>query len=199
VIDVLHAKLKFTSREESKRLFHTWLWSSLRDYFATSHNGPYIQLMVILRSSLQRTISAQGYNIIIDTDSLCQIMDTFKTLDPMPTAVDAIRLLQKQGNWNIWAITNGGKEATANLLRRAGILDAFGGGANIQSCDDLLLSKPHPRVYTELMRTVIRQTKVIEVRCLHPFELFILLVIDIDFYAKELLSGCHTCLGFDGC
>ncbi|CAO3672472.1 unnamed protein product [Umbelopsis ramanniana] len=162
VIDVLHDHLKLASRDESKRLFHTWLWSSLRDYFAASHNGPYIQLMAILRSSLQRTVSAQGYDITVDEGSLGQIMDKFKKLEPMPTALDAIKLLQKQGNWNIWAVTNGGKEATQELMRRAGILDAFDGGANILSCDDLLLSKPHPRVYTELMRTVIRKTKLIE-------------------------------------
>lgn len=120
--------------------------------------------MTILRTSLQRTVSAQGYDVTVDEDTLSQIMDKFKKLDLMPTALDAIKLLQKQGNWNIWAVTNGGKEATQELLRRAGILDAFDGGANILSCDDLLLSKPHPRVYTELMRTVIRKTKLIEVK-----------------------------------
>jgi len=162
VVDTLHTHLKLSSRDESNRLFQTWLWSALRDYFATSHNGPYIQLMKILQCSLQRTLTAQGYDIVVDEDALTEIMAAFKKLEPMPTAREAIELLKKEGNWNIWAITNGGKEATKELLKRAGMLDAFGGGANIQSCDDLLLSKPHPRVYTEFMRTVVRQTKAIE-------------------------------------
>lgn len=163
VVDTLHDNLKLSSKDECHRLFQTWLWSSLRDYFASSHNGPYIQLMKVLKYSLQRTLTAQRYDITVDEDTLTQIMASFKRLEPMPTACEAIALLQKEGDWNIWAITNGGKEATKELLKRAGILDAFGGGANIQSCDDLLLSKPHPKVYTEFMRTVIGQTKTIEV------------------------------------
>ncbi|CAM0139905.1 hypothetical protein VKS41_007250 [Umbelopsis sp. WA50703] len=162
VVDALEKHATFPSKVAAHHFFQTWMWSSLRDYFASSHNGPYIKLMVILRSGLPRTLKTQGYNGDIDEQTANAIMEAFTRLEPMPTACEAIKLLQEQGTWNIWAITNGGREATKELLRRAGLLEAFGGGNNIQSCDDMLLSKPHPRVYTEFMRTIVRQTKRIE-------------------------------------
>jgi 2-haloacid dehalogenase len=161
VIEALASHLPFGSRQEAKRFFQTWMWSSLRDYFATSHSGSYCSLMIILRHSLRRTLMAQEYDFKVNDVCIEKIMIGFKHLTPMPTAVEAINLLQEEkGNWNIWALTNGGKEATRELLKQAGLLNAF--GENIKSCDDHNVSKPHRKLYDELRATVQKSGKTEE-------------------------------------
>lgn len=93
-------------------------------------------------------------------------MDAFSELTPAATAIDAIELLKKRG-WDIWIVTNGSSQGTSELLRKHGLLehihDETTGELNLFSCDDLRISKPHPKVYSEVMRLAVHRTRRIEV------------------------------------
>ncbi|RUP45662.1 HAD-like domain-containing protein [Jimgerdemannia flammicorona] len=142
--------------------FYLWLWAGLRDYFASSHAGPYVPLMTVLRASLPRTLAVVGYDMsVVKDEDYDAVMASFKRLELAPGMADAVKRLSGLG-WEVWGVTNGGKEATIASLGRTGLLEYFGGGKNVQSCDDLQLSKPHPRVYNTWMRTVVHETKKIE-------------------------------------
>lgn len=144
--------------------FYLWLWSALRDYFAASHAGPYVPLMTVLRASLPRTLLFLGYDVsLVKDEDYDTVMAAFKRLELAPGMLDAVKRLRKLG-WEVWAVTNGGKEATVALLERTELLEFFGNGTHVQSCDELKLSKPHPKVYNNWMRTVVHQTQKIEVR-----------------------------------
>jgi 2-haloacid dehalogenase len=110
-----------------------WFAESLRDYFSISHSGGYSRLGDVLRAGLAR-------HPVGDRDA---VMNAFPRLDPVPGAGDACRLLAEAG-FKIVALTNGSEELTNSLLANSGIAQYFDA---VLSCDSILVSKPHPRVY----------------------------------------------------
>ncbi|OZJ01885.1 hypothetical protein BZG36_05014 [Bifiguratus adelaidae] len=147
-------------------VFWLWLWSGLRDYFGTSHNGPYKPLITILKASLPRTLLVAGLKESeITSERLEAVMSTFGQLTPLQGALEALTRLKEAG-WNCWVVTNGSMAATQKLLKDKGLDEIFREGTemawNIQACDDLEISKPHPRVYSEFMRACVHRYNKIE-------------------------------------
>ncbi|CDH59921.1 haloacid dehalogenase [Lichtheimia corymbifera JMRC:FSU:9682] len=155
---------ELASEQAAKHLFRDWFSSGTRDFFGTSHAGRYIPLLKVLKSTLTRAMLIAGY----DAPSLEQIeavMKTFNELEPAVSALDALALFQEKG-WDIWIVTNGSHDTISRLLERAGLFHFFRQGSdkeiNVMSCDDLGISKPHPKVYSELMRIAVHRTQRIE-------------------------------------
>ncbi|KAI8141310.1 HAD-like domain-containing protein [Fennellomyces sp. T-0311] len=150
-------------RPTAERFFYQWLWSGLRDYFGASLSGKYCPLVSILRSTFARAMAVAGY-ATPSAQEIDAVMETFAKLTLSDTALEALQLL-KENNWDIWVATNGAYASTVSLLQDNGILDYFTTQAdeiNVLSCDDLMISKPHPKVYSELMRLAVHRTRRIE-------------------------------------
>lgn len=151
--------------DKAAHLFADWLLSGTRDFFGSSHAGRYKPIMTVLKSTLTRTMLIAGYNAP-SQEQIESIMKAFQELEPTDSAFDALTLLHKKG-WDVWIVTNGSYDTTCSMLERAGLLDFFRQGPeqelNVMSCDDLGISKPHPKVYSELMRIAVHRTQRIEV------------------------------------
>ncbi|KAI8381528.1 HAD-like domain-containing protein [Radiomyces spectabilis] len=160
VIDRLHKTFKnhLTTRAEAEAFFYSWHWAALRDYFGTSHAGRYCPLIKMLRNSLRRALLVRGYRMPKEFEEN-YIMASFKELEPVSTAVESLELLKENG-WDIWILTNGGYQNTLDLLQKSQLTSYI--GDNVLSCDDLNISKPHPKVYSELMRMAVHRTQRIE-------------------------------------
>ncbi|OAD75271.1 hypothetical protein PHYBLDRAFT_166530 [Phycomyces blakesleeanus NRRL 1555(-)] len=160
VIDQLEATFPedLPSQKQARIFYYAWLWAGIRDYFGTSHAGRYNSLLSILRATLTRARLVQDMEAPTN-EEIDQIMAAFDDLLPMATALECFELL-RENNWDIWILTNGSYSSTETLLKKHG-LDTFVGD-NILSCDDLKISKPHPKVYSEFMRSAVHKTKRIE-------------------------------------
>ena len=166
VVSCLQETFKeLASEQAAKHLFRDWLWSGTRDFFGTSHAGRYVPFMKVLKSTLTRTMLIAGYNAP-SLEQIDAIMKTFHELEPTASALDALTLLNEKG-WDVWIVTNGSHAATCRLLERVDLLNFFKQDPeqeiNVMSCDDLGISKPHPKVYSELMRIAVHRTQRIEV------------------------------------
>ncbi|CAN5733734.1 haloacid dehalogenase type II [soil metagenome] len=118
-----------------------WFAQSLRDYFAWSHAGAYAPLAEVLRATLPRVLAAHG--IADDEEAEEGVMAAMARLEPVPDAAQALRMFS-DGGWRIIAVTNGAEASTHGLLAAAGLRERF---FQLLSCDDIGVSKPHPRVY----------------------------------------------------
>lgn len=123
--------------------FEVWFSGALRDYFARSHSGPYTPLKGVLESTLQRAARIVGWEL--DADAGHELMQSMRELAPAEDARAALDQLDGAG-WKKIAVTNWGRELVDALLARSGLAGHF---ETVISCDDLGVSKPHPRVYDE--------------------------------------------------
>ncbi|KAI7861097.1 HAD-like domain-containing protein [Circinella umbellata] len=157
-----HEKCKTQSKAE--RFYFQWMGSSLRDYFGASQAGRYCPLLTVLSSTLPRELMIEGYPVP-SKEEMDKVMQVFRQeIKPYDSALKALELL-KDNKWDIWVVTNGGYANTVSLLSKNNILDYFRKGddeINVLSCDDLMISKPHPKVYSELMRLNVHRTRRIE-------------------------------------
>ena len=118
-----------------------WFAQTLRDAFALSHAGGYQPLKEVLQAELPRTL--KSLKIDVSSSQASQVMNTFKELDLQPKAKEALEILS-QANKKIVALTNGSKDSTHTLLKRAGVEKYF---SEVYSVDAIALTKPHPDVY----------------------------------------------------
>ncbi|KAI7870114.1 HAD-like domain-containing protein [Spinellus fusiger] len=149
---------ELSCQHKARQFYYGWLWAGLRDYFGSSHAGRYRPLLPLLRTGLERA------RVVLDMDPPTheqteQVMEAFSRLELMETAMEALELLHHH-KWDIWVLTNGSYSDTDALLKRHGLETMI--GDNILSCDDLAISKPHPKVYSEYMRRAVHKTKRIE-------------------------------------
>ncbi|KAI7905761.1 HAD-like domain-containing protein [Cokeromyces recurvatus] len=184
VIDKIQETLKNTKvpdiitssqqQQTAKRFFEYWYYSALCEYIACSQAGTYESLRNVMNATLARAFvcyfDVNEIETILDEPSrwIDSIMQA--AFDDMELAVDAIEALNlllkenegREYGWDIWILSSySGLKETIELLKRTG-LSAFIEEENIISCDDLKISKPHPKVYSELMRTAVHKTKRIE-------------------------------------
>jgi 2-haloacid dehalogenase len=117
-----------------------WFAQSLRDYFAVSHSGAYVPLAAMLEASLVRMLRVRGLG---EKEVIPDVMEAFSSLPPTRGAQDAVEALAAAGV-RLLAVTNGSRSLAQSLLARAGFDRSF---TSVLSCDDIGVSKPHPRVY----------------------------------------------------
>ena len=118
-----------------------WFSQALRDAFAFSHAGSYQPLKEILQVELPRTLKT--FEIELNSNQLSQVIETLGELELQPMAKEALELLSAS-NCKIIALTNGSKDSTLKLLKRANARQYF---AEVYSCDAIAITKPHPDVY----------------------------------------------------
>lgn len=154
-----------TGQRQARRFLRAWMTAATRDYMATSHAGEYRTLEHVLEMTLPRTCALEGFPMPT-TAATHDIMASFQELQPRPNAVETIQSLYRAG-WDLWILTSGSYDDARELLAHHGLLEYFclpnQDQANIYGCDELRISRPHPKVYSELMRLNVRRTRRIEV------------------------------------
>ncbi|KAI8967095.1 hypothetical protein BDF20DRAFT_840489 [Mycotypha africana] len=184
LLDNQHFHLTAT---EIKYFFKFWYATAWRDYIATSHGGKYRPLQQVLRATLTRSLLLffdddsrrlsydHNSSSLLTKDEIETVMFSFKNLTVDPDAVEALALIiehnkrvedtliedQHSKTWEIWLLSAWGRQETLELLQSVG-LEGYFKQENMVCCDTLRLSKPHPTVYSELMRTIVSRTKRIE-------------------------------------
>ena len=123
-----------------------WFAQALRDGFAFSHAGGYKPLKEVLQAELPRTLKSLKINA--NSAQVSQVMNTFSELDLQPEAEEAFKILTRADK-KIVALTNGSKDSTHTLLKRAGVQKYF---SEVYSVDTISITKPHPDVY-RMIRT----------------------------------------------
>lgn len=155
-------ELNMSTPKAARDFFNYWYNTSMRDYIASSQAGKYCPLAKVLKVTLPRALIC--YKDVVPTDlEIQKIMMSFDTIEVNLYALEALDLLIKEG-WDIWVLSIGGFDDTVSLLNRTH-LSRFTKD-NILCCDALRISKPHPKVYSELMRLAVHRTQRIEVRFL---------------------------------
>lgn len=123
-----------------------WFAQSLRDFFAYSHAGGYVQLAEVLAAALPRTL--RSLDVEADVGDRRAVFDALSELEPGPGAVEACVMLSDAG-CRLVALTNGSREMAEGLLARAGLDGHF---SAIRSCDEVEVSKPAGAVYEMVTR-----------------------------------------------
>lgn len=126
--------------------FELWFSGALRDYFARSHSGAYTPLKEVLENTLERTARIVGWDF--DEELTPEVMKSLRQLAPADGAKAALEQLDDAG-WKKIAVTNSSRDLVEELLSRADLAGHFD---TVISCDELGVSKPHPRVYDEVKR-----------------------------------------------
>lgn len=125
--------------------FQLWFAQTLRDAFALSHAGGYQPLKQMLEAELPRTLTLLG--VEATPEQRFYVVSALSELELEIGALEAFERLAK-ADWRIVALTNGSAESTHKLLEQAGVLQHF---AEVRSCDEIQITKPHPKVY-QLLR-----------------------------------------------
>jgi FMN phosphatase YigB (HAD superfamily) len=89
-------------------------------------------------------------------------MDAFRLLTANPEANEAMKLLQDDElDWDMWGLTIGDFGEALHHLGKAKLGRYT--GEHFVCCDELHVAKPHPKVYSELMRMAVHNKQKIEV------------------------------------
>jgi FMN phosphatase YigB (HAD superfamily) len=139
--------------------FTNWYRTALLEYIAISQSGKYQPLLRVLRYTLPRLCKGFVEPSNQDMDMIIQVFND--QVEPFIDVVKVMEILKREG-WDIWILSNSGLDDTMHLLDRMQLLHYV--GDNLLCCDHLRLAKPHPKIYSELMRLAVHRTKRIEVR-----------------------------------
>ena len=135
---------------DSKALFFSWFYAAQRDFTYTSVVGNYTPIAQVLKHTLKRAC------LIVDLppdqaptdEDITAIMRAVTSLGPRPGLKVCYDGLCEAG-WDVYGVTNGGKETSLNYYKLAGIeLD----DKHLLSCDDVKAAKPDIRVYENANR-----------------------------------------------
>lgn len=130
---------------DPKTLFFSWFYAAQRDFTYTSLIGQYTPIAKVLKHTLRRAC------LIVDLpvdqapsdEDVAAVMKAVTSLEARPGLKKCLDGLREAG-WDVYGVTNGGKETSLNYYRLADInLDAD----HLLSCDDLSVAKPDVRVY----------------------------------------------------
>ncbi len=122
-------------------LFDLWFAQTLRDAFALSHSGGYVQLREVFAAELPRTLRAAA--VETTPADRARLLGLFGEMPPQPGLAEATGSLRDAG-WKVVALTQGAAETTKDLLAAAGVADNFD---QVISADAVRRTKPHPDVY----------------------------------------------------
>ena len=131
---------------DATTFFHSWFYAAQRDFTYTSLCGSYTPIASILQQTFRRALAIVDYpdpnTNITDEDIESLIMD-IKRLPPRDGLKEIFDGLRDAG-WDVYAVTNGGKQASLKYYELAGVaLD----DDHLLSCDDIKVAKPDPKVY----------------------------------------------------
>lgn len=131
---------------DAPTLFASWFYAAQRDFTYLSISGSYTPIATILRSTFRRALAIVEFpdpaHNITEGD-LDDIVAELKRLPPREGLSEIFKGLREEG-WDVFAVTNGGKDASLKYFELAGVpLDA----EHLLSCDDIKVAKPDVRVY----------------------------------------------------
>lgn len=119
----------------------SWFAAGCRDAFALATVGQFRPFATVLRGALDTLLAEQG---IEASDAQREaVIDGLQSLDPRQGAAEALARLS-EARISALALSNGSRDATAALLKRAGLEDRV---AHIVSVDMVEQFKPRAEVY----------------------------------------------------
>ena len=121
-----------------------WFAKTLRDGFALAAANAFVPFQSVAKATLEGVLADHG----LPSSRIEQVLEGFAELDAEPDVEPAFALL-RQHNVRILTLSNGGREGTQTLLRRAG-LEAY--VEQQLSIDDIECWKPRPEIYRHTVR-----------------------------------------------
>ena len=129
---------------DPKTLFFSWFYAAQRDFTYVSMVGQYRPIAQILQHTFRRACAIVDLSAgSVSDDDVSAIMAAVAALKPRPGLKACYDGLRAAG-WEVYAVTNGGKETTLGYYRRAGVAIMEG---SVLSCDEIQAAKPDLRVY----------------------------------------------------
>ncbi|KAK3073117.1 hypothetical protein LTR53_005598 [Teratosphaeriaceae sp. CCFEE 6253] len=129
---------------DSKSLFFSWFYAAQRDFTYLSIVDAYKPIAQILAKTFRR--ACQVVDLPADQVTDEDVAAITKCLTSLPARPDLKQCFDglREAGWDVYAVTNGGKETSLNYYKQANIeLDTD----HLLSCDDLGVAKPDLRVY----------------------------------------------------
>ncbi|MCY4051163.1 MAG: haloacid dehalogenase type II [Gammaproteobacteria bacterium] len=141
VIDLLEAMIGHSAT----RFSIAWREKQLEYTFRRGLMGCYRDFSVCTRDALEHTAQSLGYSL---TENQFQILiNSYQNLPIFPDVVSGLEKLTKT-NCEMYAFSNGQREAVDLVLENAGIRKFFG---ETVSVDDVKTFKPSPKTYRYFM------------------------------------------------
>jgi 2-haloacid dehalogenase len=135
---------------DPKTFFFSWFYAAQRDFTYTSIVGSYTPIAQILQKTIRRACRIVDFTGDVSDDDISAIMNAVKSLEARPGLKECYDGLRDAG-WNVYGVTNGGKETSLNYYKQAGVqLDQ----QHCLSCDDLKRAKPDVKVYENASQIV---------------------------------------------
>lgn len=134
---------------DAKSLFFAWFFAAQRDFTYASLAGAYIPIASVLKLTFRRACRVVDVPAEVLTEEVVEdVMESVRNLVPragLKGCFDGLR----GGGWEVYGVTNGGKETSLKYFELAGIeLDK----EHLLSCDELKVAKPDLRVYENVNR-----------------------------------------------
>lgn len=156
VFDLYGTLVDFTSLQEhlhdltsdAPRFVEVWRGKQLAYAFASSLMGRYEDFDTLTGYAL--AYSAASLGVSLSAERRASLVAAWSNLPAYPEVAEVLALLRTQGK-RLAILSNGTPQALAQIVRHAGIADAFDA---ILSVDDVREYKPSPAVYALAERTL---------------------------------------------
>ena len=138
--------LKKHTGENAAAFSSLWRDKQLEYSFRRGLMQNYEHFAVCTRNALDYVCTVLGYDIsLADRDEL---MAQYRILPAFPDVLQALPGLQ-DGDFKLFAFSNGRKSDVCNLLEQSGISSYF---SDVISTDEIMSFKPNPAVYAHFLR-----------------------------------------------
>lgn len=140
------AALRKYAGEDAAAFSSLWRDKQLEYSFRRGLMQNYQHFAVCTRNALDYVCNVMGYEISsADRDEL---MAQYRILPAFPDVLEALPKL-RQGDFKLFAFSNGRKADVSNLLENSGISSYF---SDVISTDEIKSFKPNPAVYAHFLR-----------------------------------------------
>lgn len=139
-------KLTETIGDLAPSFANTWREKQLEYSFRRGLMKDYQHFGICTQQALDYT--CLYYKIEMTSTQKQALLDVYKTLPAFDDVIEALEQLKQNGH-QLYAFSNGNREAVEGLLHAAKISDYFVG---VVSADDIKTFKPNPAVYSHFLR-----------------------------------------------
>jgi 2-haloacid dehalogenase len=138
--------LKKHTGEDAAAFSSLWRDKQLEYSFRRGLMQNYQHFAICTRNGLDYVCSVMGYDI--SSEDRDELMAQYRILPAFPDVRDALPKLQ-QGDFRLFAFSNGRKSDVCDLLDNSGISSYF---SDVVSTDEIKSFKPNPAVYAHFLR-----------------------------------------------
>lgn len=132
--------------EDAAAFSSLWRDKQLEYSFRRGLMQNYQHFAVCTRNALDYVCNVMGYDI--SSPDRDELMSQYRILPAFPDVLEALPILQ-QGDFRLFAFSNGRKSDVCNLLENSGISSYF---SDVVSTDEIKSFKPNPAVYAHFLR-----------------------------------------------